>query len=238
MQYLELNDWSVDLVSGHAAHPSGLYAYFDLRPTFSGGIRCVGPISPPSARLNQQEVDTYSLALTLGIESQLASKSSYCLWGSYSQKLEFEEHLITVLQEEFSFIPNPVYRTALILCATLDHVEEHLHREWIIHGKGNRIAHASGLEFHFKISNSTLRRPKCIVRRLKETDAQIMHPELSSTIIRALSGIAFRLLLSDTEHLAKFTPRTMLQVSVESELFNWTPIRKPFPFDETASSLV
>ena len=236
MKYLDINGWSVDLATGHAAHPSGLYTYFDLCPTFSGGIRFIGPISSPHTSLKQRQVDRYSLALTLGIESDLASKSAYCLWGSYTHQLEFREHLIIILKEKFSFIPNPAYRTSLLLCAVLDNMEEHLHREWSIRSREHSVIHASGIEFQFKLSKSKLRRSKCNVRRLNETDAQTMHPQLSSTVIRALSGIAFRLLISDLEHSTKFSPKTKLQVFIESEIFNWTLLEKQFPFDATASS--
>ena len=222
---LQPDGWLIDLESRHAAHQSGLYAYFDPVSTPSGAIRCVGPISSLSVGLDPKQVQRHILSLTLELENILESDSIYCIWGGYTYQTQFQDHLMDILGLEHSFIPNTTLRSLLLLSSKTHDLAIHLQREWVLDLPGNRVVHANGLEFEFGPSLSKFRRWNCNVRRTGNTDATTMHPNLSSIVIGALSGIALSLLTSNVDQPSAFRNRDV-SVSIGPNLFEWNPINR------------
>lgn len=225
LDVLRPKGWSIDLDAHHATHHSGLFAYFDPVVTPSGAIRCVGPISPPSANLDPRQVQRHILALTLELEDTIVSDSTYCIWGSYMHQTQFQDHLMVILGVEHSFIPNATLRSSLLLSSKLRDRANHLQREWILDLPGNRVVHANGLEFLFEASPSRFRQWKCSVRRTGSTDATTMHPNLTSIVIGTLSSIALSLLVLRADQPNTFQNRN-IRVSIGSDLFKWNPVSR------------
>lgn len=199
MAKLDLQGWSIDYASFHAANRSGLYAYIDPNPSKFGALRCIGPFSCPNSGLTAESVREQLVDLTEILEVSDLGENVYCLWGSYTKRLIRSIDAIQILGEEFSFIPNPSLRSDALLNSTSRHYDKNhdlIHREWSFGLEQRSIAHRSGLNFIYRETNGhhKNRKVECFVSTQGWLDESAINPQLSEILIRALSVIGYRLL--------------------------------------------
>ena len=194
--------WTVDDVSGHLAHPSGLYAYFSSTPTQSGAILCVGPFSSYTRRLTSADVFSHTRGAIAALESRIGLKHCYTLWGTYSdQNIDSPSagSTIDILGQPFDFVANPSFRTTTLLSDVWREkcVQRELQREWYWNDETNVIGHRVGLRFSFSRTKNDLL--CCDVSTYQPTqDLELLCDEIRPLLIRALCTAAFSVLSSTT----------------------------------------
>ena len=184
----DLRAWDLDLETGHLAHKSGLYAYIDRSPTPRGALRCVGPFSTYTTNIRLHTMRRITAEAIRALEGLPGYEDVYTLWGSHARRTEAEGHLIRIMDQDFQFVPNPSFRSNLILCLRDNLTEEQLTREWESKLSSKTIKHKIGLSFRFDIRGGKLR---CAVNGADKLDEYAICTNLFDVSIKALSSTAF-----------------------------------------------
>ena len=182
------NGWNLDQKSGHLTHESGLYAYLAESYTESGGIRCLGPYSSYSHKLNREDVYRLTASAIYSIENLYRERDLYTLWGSFS-KPSSPTSMINVLGEDCGFIPNPILRSSVLLEQQDGIQNSFLKREWSENQDDKGIRHRIGLSFIFahRERDSTI---VCTVEKSDSVDPQAIQDEIGHLSIVGLCTTA------------------------------------------------
>jgi len=188
-----LQGWDLDIETGHLAHESGLYAYVDSNPTPTGALRCVGPFSAHTTHIRLQKMRRITAEAIRILEGLPGYENVYTLWGSHARRTDAERQMIRIMNKDFQFVPNPSFRTSLILSPRDNLAKEQLTREWEPSLSATSIKHKLGLSFSFNtdISSGNLR---CAIGGADKLDEYAMCTHLFDVSIKALSSTAFRVL--------------------------------------------
>jgi hypothetical protein len=189
---LSHSSWDIDLETGHMAHPSGLYSYFDKKPTGSGGIRCAGPFSAFKQHLSRSEVYRHAATAALAVEDLYSAENHYTLWGALARAgaRPSKQGQMTIMESSFGFIPNPCLRSSTLLTLqSRTPLETTLLKEWQIDEAENRIGHRIGLSFQFRAKSR--RSLECFVAPCgQNADLSLMTPVTRPLLIQSLSSTA------------------------------------------------
>lgn len=213
---MNLAAWDIDLASGHIAHPSGLHAYIATAPADSGAIRCIGPFSSHKDNLKKKEVMQYTADAIHAIEALEPFRDCFTYWGSIARPDSKSEGSVTILGERFGFIPNPCFRSDLLLNSRFSRATSlDLSREWTYDGIRPQISHRLGYEFSFPQHQE---RRFCIngqVMAVPDGNLDIQS-ELRSLVIKSLGGLAMAV-LSELGHQFVHTGRRKLRLRLQDQ---------------------
>ncbi len=128
--------WSIDWLSGHCYHPSGLTAYVDSKPTDSNALRCMGPFGAKNSTVH--EILHHVEMLSQQIELEKAEFGSYIIWGAYREQSDFIPYNFPLLGSSSGFIPSLSLRSMA--------EGSNWHKQWTRFDCG--ALHQSGLTFY------------------------------------------------------------------------------------------
>jgi hypothetical protein len=145
--------WDIDLKSGHIAHPSGLHAYIsEARSSDSGPVNCVGPFSSHKDRLRKHDVQRHIADAIEAIEALDEFQNRFTYWGSLGRKASNKSQSVTVMGHEYSLIPNPCFRTNVLMTTQrLSGKKSLILREWSLVDDLTTIEHRLGSRFTFPL---------------------------------------------------------------------------------------
>lgn len=186
---LSIAVWSVDAVSGHCVHPSGLVAYINPDVTSSGAIRCIGPFDLKRA-LSGIELAACLGELTRLVEQIPNYEQAYVVWGAYLPIPSSAETSLTILGEECGWVPNLSLRTEFGLSSSSDSKLAYFNREWELTDEG--LVHRAGLRIAPSTSVGGSKKGRVVVS--VDVDRQVIPVESKEFVIRRfteLSGEVF-----------------------------------------------
>lgn len=188
------SSWDIDTSSGHLAHSSGLHAYIAGPPTESGALRCVGPFSSFKNRMKRDDVYTLTAAAIREIEEIDIFKGCFTYWGSITNVRHQTGHTVKILNEKFKFIPNPCFRTDILLRSFSSHFDPaDLSLEWTESECLTQIQHNMGSSFTFPLHEQRLTAVVGHVESVAE-DLAVLDPRFSALMIKALGAVAVTVL--------------------------------------------
>ncbi len=150
---------------------SSLSVYIDFQPSAGGAVRCIGPFGQRA--LSRPYIEDAMRDLTLELEESYLSTEQFVLWGAYSDRPQFEEHKITVLDSICGHIPATWLRTQLLGAGA-----QHLQREWAVSDES--VIHISGLSFPDTPSS--------------DIDGSMFHPDTADVAVIKLQELSHQLL--------------------------------------------
>lgn len=210
-------DWDIDLDSGHLAHPSGLHAYIASPPAECGAIRCVGPFSSYKHHLDKKSVVKYTGDAIRAIEALEPFEGCFTYWGGIAAPESHSAQSVTILGQHFGFIPNPCFRTDLLLGSNQPAPTNcDLAREWTYDGDSPQIDHRLGYKFVFPPDDQHGSSIRGEVIALAE-DTPDIQSELRSIIIRTLGSMAVAVLY-ELGHKFQFGARKKFKLRLQDDL--------------------
>jgi hypothetical protein len=215
-----IENWNLDLASGHIVHPSGLYAYVEKPTDQTGALRCVGPFSSYLDNLSKHDFFEHTSKAIEAVEETFSSHGAYSLWGTYTKLEELPKSRIDILGEPYSFIPNPSFRSSsLFESKPANDLEVLLLKEWAFHESPNGLSHRSGISFEFTPKRTLSHRMVCCVEIEDRFDFNTIHSAMLNITVRSLSSIAYRIWMA-----ANTPKRTKVRTRLELVL---PPIFRP-----------
>ena len=189
-----IENWNLDLASGHIAHPSGLYAYVEKAADQTGALRCVGPFSSHMDNLSKKDFFEHTSKAIEAVEETFSTQGAYSLWGTYTKLEDLPKSRIEILGEPYSFIPNPSFRSSsLFESRSADALEKLIPKEWNFRKNSNVLEHRSGIRFEFTPKRVLSHRMVCCVDTTDQFNAHVIHSAMLNITIRSLSSIAYRI---------------------------------------------